>query len=79
MTKQEIISLFNKFGFFVVHRDKLRVWHDIETGVYGVEVGRYWHSCHVDTTDFIVLLIINENGHTRVQDFHDISLKEIID
>lgn len=70
MTKEELAKLvgkYSKWGFIV---DKgARFWK--RDGEYHLEVGRYWHSCHVDSTHIIVLLMINNDGKTRlVDDWH---------
>jgi len=66
-TRSEIIKDFNHFGFQVP--DKVNFWKirgplsHKGFGAYGMEVGRYVHSCHVDTTDLIVLLVVDGNDN----------------
>ena len=60
--------------------DILLFWEVKASGPYnkmiGMEVGRYEHSCHVDTTEIIVLLFINNDGDA-VHEFSDLWLKNI--
>lgn len=39
----------------------------------GVKVGGYTHSCHVDTTDYIILLFED----VKVEDFDEFELEEV--
>jgi len=80
MTKEQIISLFNSRGFYPKTGDKF--WkirsQGKGRGFYGWQVGQYEHSCHVDTTDIIVLLVIEPSrtsgGDCYVESYSDMWL-----
>jgi len=82
MTKEQLIGLYNSRGFYPKTGDKF--WKIRSPtkgrGFYGWQVGQYEHSCHIDTTDIIVLLVIeprdsNGNcGSTYVMDYSDMWL-----
>ena len=65
-TKEEIVNMFTHFGYEVPVGAK--IWRvaprgDKQEGGYGMEVGGYVHSCHIDTTNFKVLLVVSGNDH----------------
>jgi hypothetical protein len=68
-SKSEIVNEFRNYGFACGEViSKIRIWKTKE--YVGLEVGRYEHSCHVDTTELIVLLIL---------DYPDLPLKSFSD
>ncbi len=73
-TKEEVIAMFTGFGIEVpkgVKIWRIRPRGDSDGG-YGMEVGKYIHSCHIETTDFIVLYVISSNGKDHdVESFSD--------
>ena len=78
MTKEQIISLFNSRGYYPNPGDKfwkIKCPFKKGRGLYGWQVGQYEHSCHVDDTTLIVLLIIESaTGTTYVMDYADMWL-----
>lgn len=81
-TKEEIIAMFSRFGYTVPKGAKIWRVHprgDNRDGGYGMEVGAYEHSCHIDTTDFKVLLVVSSNGVDHdVESFSEMWLSEPI-
>src|ERR1035437_5508663 len=78
LTKDKILGLFNSRGYYPKKGDKL---YKITApthghGMYGWQVGEYEHSCHSDTTDLKVLLVVEPgpHGQTYVGDFADLWL-----
>ena len=75
MSKEQLLSLFNSRGFYPKVGDKFwKVRSPTKgRGFYGWQVGQYEHSCHIDTTDLIVLLIIEPSrtcgGDTYVTEY----------
>ncbi len=63
LPRKEIIEHFNNYGYIVPKNAKF--WKVVAPvkgyGGYGMEVGQYEHSCHVDSIDFKVLLVVNGN------------------
>lgn len=79
-TKEEIVAMFTRFGYTVPKGVKIwRVYPSGEKkqGGYGMEVGKYEHSCHIDTTDLIVLLFVGGNDH-YVESFSEAWLSDSI-
>lgn len=79
-TKEEIVKMFTDFGYTVPPGAKIWRVHprgDKKDGGYGMEVGRYEHSCHIDTTDFIVLLVVSGTD-CYVERFSDLWLSDPI-
>ena len=80
LSKKELVSLYNSRGYSPKTGDKF--WKVRRNGkgygFYGWEVGAYEHSCHIDTTDLKVLLIIEPSrtngGDTYVAEFSDMWL-----
>ena len=79
MSKEQILGLFRSRGFYPKTGDKF--WKVLcpfnkGRGLYGWQVGQYEHSCHVDSTDLIVLLIIEPaTGTTYVMEYADMWLE----
>jgi len=69
----EILREFYHFGFQVP--TGTNIWFIENEGFFGMEVGRYTHSCHVDTTDFIVLLVLGDTKN-YVESFSDMWLSK---
>lgn len=71
-TKEEIIAMFHKFGFQVPNGVKIWRVHPYgnRTGGYGMEVGSYDHSCNVDSSTYIVLLVVSEDTY-YIEGFSD--------
>jgi hypothetical protein len=65
MTKEELVKLYEQFGFIVPKGTKfwqIRSDEYKSEGLYGMEVGRFEHSCHIDSSIFIVLHVIDPKG-----------------
>lgn len=77
-TKQEIVALFSAFGYQVPNGARIWKLTDPEhSGGYGMEVGSYVHSCHIDTTDFKVLLVVDGAFH-GVESYGDLWLRDLV-
>jgi len=61
MTREELIALYEGFGYEI--KPGMKFWKigglGRGRGLYGLQVGQYTHSCHIDTTDLIVLLVVD--------------------
>lgn len=77
-TKAEIVAMFAYFGYVVPKGATIWKVRDLERGgAYGMEVGGYEHSCHVDTTDFKVLLVVDDKDY-GVHSYSDLWLTDKI-
>jgi hypothetical protein len=77
LTREDLIEVFSAFGFLLPKGSVFwRVKEGENRGLYGFEVGRYTHSCYIETTDFVVLLLYVPNYHTQVKEFDDLSLEK---
>lgn len=77
-TKEEILAMFYKWGYIVPKGAKIWRLRDLDhEGAYGMEVGGYEHSCHVDSTDFKVLLVVDGDFH-GVESYGDMWLGELL-
>ena len=75
-TLAELLKVYSGYGYIVPTTSKFwRMCIGEHRGCYGYQVGRYTHSCHVDTTDFIVLLV-NSGKHDFIIDHYDDSSLE---
>lgn len=78
MSDEEILRNFTSHGFIVPKNST--IWKiDYKDGqeydgYYGLEVGRITHSCHIDTTDFIILMIMDKNGNAKFDYYSDLWL-----
>lgn len=80
LPKEEILKLFYHFGYEIPPRTKFyKIYAPGKSmGAYGMKVGEFVHSCHIDTTDLIVLLVIDEKKTDHyVEDFADHWIKEL--
>jgi hypothetical protein len=75
MSKEQLLQLYNTYGYSPKAGDKFYKIRAMGRGqgFYGWQVGHYEHSCHIDTTDIIVLLVIEPgpNPQTYIVDFSD--------
>ena len=77
-TKQELIKQLTGFGFDVPDNAKFYKFRDkSETFCYGMQVGQYSHSCYIDTTDYIILLIVKDNN-TYVKEVCDFWTTQVL-
>ena len=72
-TKEEIVAMFTGFGYEVPKG--VTIWRvhprgDKKEGGYGMEVGKLEHSCHIDSSTFLVLLVVSGRDH-YVESFSD--------
>ena len=81
-TRAEMVAAFNGYGFIVPSNAKF--FHIAESDVkkgckncFGFQIGEYVHSCHVDSTDYIVLLMLDDKHHTWVEEFDGLWMKEV--
>ena len=75
-TRKQVIDEFESFGINTDSNTK--IWYLSQDGLYGMEVGGYVHSCHIDTTDIKVLLVISENGReTLLKSIADLWATEV--
>lgn len=80
LPKEEIVKMFTRFGYTVPKGTKIWRVHprgEKKEGGYGMEVGKYGHSCHIDTSDFIVLLVVSGND-SYVESFSDLWMSDPI-
>lgn len=80
LPKEEIVKMFTSFGYTVPKGAKIWRVHprgEKTEGGYGMEVGKYEHSCHIDTTDFIVLLVVSGTD-SYVESYGDLWLSDPI-
>ena len=71
----ELLKIFGGYGFVIPTTSKFyRINGGKHRGCYGYQVGRYTHSCHVDTTDFIVLLVHTDEHRFVVDNFDSLHL-----
>ncbi len=69
--REKVLRAFTGSGFEIPKGAKFfKIGTGDDIGLYGMQVGSYVHSCHIDTTDIIVLLIIN-GCNTHVDSFAD--------
>jgi hypothetical protein len=65
-TREEILAMFHQWGYITPTGAKIWRLRDLDhEGAYGMEVGGFDHTCHVDSTEFKVLLVVDG-------DFHDV-------
>lgn len=65
LPREKIIAMFTGFGYEVPKGTKIwriRPHGDKQNGGYGMQVGVVEHSCHIDSSTFLVLLVIDANG-----------------
>jgi len=75
-TKEQIISMFSRFGFVVPKGSK--IWRVIrKPGGYGMEIGSYDHSCDIDSSTYLALLVVNDDD-SYVDSFSDMWLTDPI-
>ena len=78
LSKEHLLKLYNGHGFYPKPGDKF--WRIMSKGkgegMYGWQVGEYTHSCHVDTTDIKVMVVVepNPDGDIYVADHADLWL-----
>lgn len=63
--ESKILDSFRRMGYICPAGAafwRIKSVKDGYTGLYGMQIGRYSHSCHIDSTDFIVLLIMHGNS-----------------
>lgn len=65
LTKEQLLSLYRGYGYSPKPGDKFwRIKSGKGKGMYGWQVGLYEHSCHIDSTDIIVLMVIEPGTPT---------------
>jgi len=76
-TREQLLKEFYRFGYIVPPGSKFwKIGGPVKSaGAYGMEVGAYVHSCHVDTTDLKVLLVVDGNEHF-VESYSDFWLSD---
>jgi len=73
--KKEFIKLLNSYGYQFDNTNEYYINNNCgseNNGRIGVKVGKFSHSCHVESSDIFVLLFIKENGETKVEEVWDI-------
>lgn len=79
-TKEQIIAMFNRFGYTVPKGAVIWRVHprgERQLGGYGMEVGSYDHSCYIDSSTYKVLLVVAGTDH-YVESFSDLWLSDPI-
>jgi hypothetical protein len=81
LTTEEKVALFSHFGITVPKGSV--IWRisprsdKLPEGGYGLEVGGYEHSCHIETTDFKVLYVVaSDRSYHDVESYSDMWLSE---
>ncbi len=65
LTKEQLLSLYTGYGYIVNKGDKFwKITSGEGEGFYGWQVGQFEHSCHIDSTDLIVLYVIEPGTPT---------------
>ena len=65
LTKEQLLSLYRGYGYDPKPGDKFwRIKSGKGKGMYGWQVGQFEHSCHIDSTDMIVLYVIEPGTPT---------------
>ncbi len=81
-TKKGLIKEYQGAGYIVDNKNRfyqVKKFGEFH-GDIGLQVGEFSHSCHVDTTDFIVLFFLNESIKNNIGYFSDLwDIKEIKD
>lgn len=76
LIREQIIKEFHHFGYQIP--DEGKFWKVNAPGRgfggYGLEIGRYEHSCHIEDSEFIVLLVVNGSEHFT-ESYSDLWLK----
>lgn len=78
MSREQLLDLYRSRGYDPKPGDKF--WKIRSPtkgrGFYGWQVGQYEHSCHIDTTDILVLFIIEpgHHGSSYVMDYAEMWL-----
>lgn len=66
MTKEEltisVLKKFRQYGYQINTGDIFYKVIDNGQEQWGWKVGQYTHSCHIDTTCFVVLMFIDQNS-----------------
>ena len=79
MSANDLVRLFSHYGFetppgtvfWKIYAPKRGRGH------WGMQVGKYTHSCHIDTTEIIVLLVIEQpNGNAYEEGYADHWLRD---
>lgn len=71
---QKFRRILNTFGYIIPTNAEFYIvkhgeeWHK---GLIGMKVGGYTHSCHVDSTNYIVLFFCDDDGKTRIGKYDD--------
>ena len=74
----ELLRKYRRLGFIVPPGSKFWCYTTLDgKKEWGLQTGAYTHTCHIDTTDYIVLLIIKDYN-VYVKDFDDIDLSKCI-
>jgi acyl-CoA reductase-like NAD-dependent aldehyde dehydrogenase len=79
VTKEYLKSLYEHFGYQIPDGSKFWKIGGLEKGrgQYGLQVGQYTHSCHIDTLEIIVLLVLDGNDN-YVESYADLWLSDCI-
>lgn len=65
---------YEGFGWCIKNGDKF--WKTKKG--WGWQVGEYSHSCHIDTTDFVVVMLIDDKTYqSSVEEFDSLWMKSI--
>ena len=76
LTREQIIEEFHHFGYQIPKKGKFWKVNAPGRGFggYGLEIGRYEHSCHIEDSEFIVLLVVN-GSEQFTESYSDLWLK----
>ncbi len=77
-TKEELLKVYSGYGYIVPEDAKFfRIRTGEHDGCYGFQVGFYEHSCHVDSTDFIVLFVYTNKHEFEVESYSENWLEKV--
>jgi hypothetical protein len=66
-SKEEIVQSFHQYGYIIPKGAEFYKINAMASKrghtCYGMKVGEYTHSCHIDTTECVVLLIVDGTYH----------------
>lgn len=60
---------------YLIHNHEF--YFHIHTSRIGMKVGEFTHSCHVDTTDFYVILFLDSQFNIKLEEVCDLELNKL--
>ena len=78
--KKALIELLNHYGYQFDNSNEYFINNDYRNknrDKVGVKVGEFFHSCHIEDTTIFVLLFIDKNGKTEIEEVCDIWVRKV--